>query len=199
MTDYRNKQDKELVELLTGNSREAFGELYARYRERLLYFCKQYLRNEEDAEDVVHDIFLQLWEKRHFLGTVSSFSGYVQTMIKNDTLKKLRHFDVHSRFARNILTNEIDSTNETEDAIIDNDYTKLLADVIERLPPKQKEVYRLSRIDGLSYKEVADMLHISVDTVQEHASVALKKIKKQLMKHADIHYKTLLTLLFLNF
>ena len=189
MTDYRNKQDKELVELLTGNSREAFGELYARYRERLLYFCKQYLRNEEDAEDVVHDIFLQLWEKRHFLGTVSSFSGYVQTMIKNDTLKKLRHFDVHSRFARNILTNEIDSTNETEDAIIDNDYTKLLADVIERLPPKQKEVYRLSRIDGLSYKEVADMLHISVDTVQEHASAALKKIKKQLKLHADIQIK----------
>jgi len=63
-------QDRELVVLLIGGSQAAFGELYARYRERLIYFCKQYM-NETDAEDIVHNVFLQLWEKRHSMGTIS--------------------------------------------------------------------------------------------------------------------------------
>ena len=55
------KQDKELVELLIGGSRPAFGELYARFKDRLVYTCKQYTRDEADAEDIVHDIFLKIW------------------------------------------------------------------------------------------------------------------------------------------
>ena len=188
------KQDKELVELLMGGSQEAFGELYARYRERLMYLCKRCLKNETDAEDAFHDIFLKLWDTRHSLGAVSSFSGFVQTMIQNYATDKLRHFDVHSRFARNVLMNEIDSTNETEDSIINNDYKVLLGELIEKLPPMQKKVFILSRIEGHTYKEIAELLHISVHTVQEYASYALKKMEKNLSQLTDI-LKILITLL----
>ena len=190
------KQDTVLLELLAGGSQEALGELYARFRERLMYFCKQYM-NESDAEDIAHDIFLQLWEKRHFMGTISSFSGYVQAMAKNCIMKKFRHFDVHSRFAGNVLINGTDSTNETEDAIIGNDYAELLDEWIENLPPKQKEVFRLSRIEELTHKEISELLHISVDNVRNHVSLALKKIKEHLEQHTDIHFKTVIILLLL--
>jgi RNA polymerase sigma-70 factor (ECF subfamily) len=188
INDLSERHDIELVELLIGGSQEAFVELYARFRKRLMFFCKQYMRNDADAEDTVHDIFLQLWEKRHFLGEVSSFSGYLKSMAKNHIMKKFRHLDVHSRFAKYMLLNEIDSTNETESAIIDNDYSKLLDEFIENLPPKQKEVFRLSRINGLTYKKISELLHISIDTVQEHASLTLKKMKKHLRQHTDIYY-----------
>ena len=188
------KQDKELVELLIGGSQEAFGELYIRFRERLMYFCKQYM-NETDAEDIIHDIFLLLWEKRHFLGAVSSFSGYLQTMAKNYILKKFRHLDVHSRFARNILMNETDSVNETENTIIDNDYAKLLDELIENLPPKQKEIFRLNRIEGLSYQEISELLQTSVENVRKQISLALNKIKDQLSQHTDIHFQMIITIL----
>ena len=184
-----DKQDRELVELLMGSSQAAFGELYARFRERLMYSCKQYMRNEADSEDIVHDIFLKLWEIRHFLNPELSFSGYLQTITQNYTLKKLRHFDVHSRFTRNMLMNEIDSTNETEDTVINNDYAKLLDELIETLPPKQKEVFRLSRIEGHTYKEISELLQISIENVRKHASLALKKIKDQLLQHTDIHFQ----------
>jgi len=191
------KQDKELVELLISGSQEALGELYTRYKKRLICTCKQYMRNDTDAEDIVHEIFLQIWEKRHFLNPELSFLGYVQTMIKNNILKKLRHFDVHSRFSRNILTNEIDSTNETEDTIIDNDYAKLLDGLIERLPPKQKKIFRLSRIEGRTHKEISELMQISVENVRNHVSLALKKIKDHLLQHTDIHFQ--MVIIFLMF
>jgi len=185
------KQDKVLVELLIGGSQEAFGELYARYRERLLYFCKQYM-NEADAEDIVQNVFLKLWEKRRFLGEVTSFSGYIQTMAKNDILKKFRHFDVHSRFARNLLMNEIDSTNETEDTVINNDYAILLNELIENLPPKQREVFRLNRVEGLSYNEISELLQTPLENVRKQVSLALKKIKDQMSQHTDIHFQMII-------
>ena len=186
------KLDKDLVELLVGGSQQAFAELYARYRERIIYFCKHYMINKEDAEDIVQDIFIQLWEKRHFLGSVTSFSGYVQTMTKNCILKKLRHLDVHARFAQHILMNNNDSTNETEETIIGNDYEKLLNEMIERLPPKQKEIFKLSRIEGLDYKEIAELLQTSVENVRKNASLALKKIQDQLSKYTGIRFQLII-------
>ena len=189
ISEISKRQDKELVELLIGDSQEALGELYARYRERLMHLCKQYMRNEADAEDIVHEVFLKIWESRHILNPESSFSGYVKTITKNLTFNKIRKSDVHSRFVKNRLVNETDSINETEDLIIDNDYAKLLDELIENLSPKQKEVFRLSRIEGHTYKEIAKSLNISVETVREHASLALGKIEKQLKQHTDIHFK----------
>jgi RNA polymerase sigma-70 factor (ECF subfamily) len=119
-------------------------------------------------------------------------------MTQNDALDKLRHTDVHARYVENRLMNEIDLTNETEETIISDDYQQLLDKLIEGLPPMQKKVFQLSRIEELSYKEIAELLHISVYTVQEHASIALCKIKKNLSQHTDI-LKMVKTLLMLPF
>ena len=188
INELSEKQDRELVELLIGGSQAALGELYTRYRKQLVYFCKQYLKNEAESEDIVQNIFLKLWETRHSLGTVSSFSGFVKTMAQNQATDKLRHIDVHSRFAGNILTSGTDSTNETEESIIDNDYTELLNKLIESLPPRQKEIFRFSRIEGLTYREISELLQISDSAVQKHASLALHKIEEVLRQHADVHF-----------
>ena len=195
INELSGKQDRELVELMIGDSHAALGELYIRYSKQLTYFCKQYMKKEVDTEDIVHDIFLQLWEKRHFLNPELSFSGYLQTIAQNKVFYKFRQSEIHSRFVRNILTNGKDTINETEDVIIDNDYVALLDEIIENLSQKQKEVFRLSRIEGHTYKEIAKLLHISDDTVKKYASIALKKIKKQITQHTDIHFKTIITLL----
>ena len=189
MARISEKQDRELVALLVDGSPQALGELYARYKERMIYFCKHYVINEEDAEDIVQDIFLQLWGKRHFLGSVTSFSGYIQAMTKNSILKRLRHIDVHARFVQTLLMNNNNSTNETEDAIIENDYEKLLNEMIERLPPMQKEIFRLSRVEGLDYKEIAELLQTSVENVRKNVSLALRKIQDQLSNHTDIQFR----------
>ena len=181
-------QDKELVKLLQNGSRTAFEELYARYKKPLILSCKRYLKNGTYSEDIVQDIFLQLWDKRESLIIEVSFSAYVQTMVQNRIFNERKKFDVHLRYTQNIIMNENEATNATEDMIIDNDYANLLAKLIDSLTPQQKEVFRLSRIKGLTYKEIADLLQISLPTVKKHASLALDKIKKQLMKYKDIEF-----------
>ena len=71
---------------------------------------------------------------------------------------------------------------------MDNDFAKLFNEMIHGLTPRQKEVIWLSRIQGLSYNEIAELLQLSLRTVKKHASLALEKIKEQLAEHADIHF-----------
>ena len=182
------KQDKELVTLLVNGSKEAYEELYVRYKTRLIRFCIRLMKDAVGAEDIVQDVFLQLWIVRVTLIPDLSFWGYLQTMAKNLILYKFRQINVHERFVRYTLLNEKDSTNQTEDSIVDNDYEKLLDTLIEGLPPRQKEAYLLSRKQGLTYHEIAEKLQISVYTVREHISLALEKIRNQLPGHTGIHF-----------
>ena len=188
------KQDKELVELLMGGSQEAFTELYTRYHDQLFYNCKRYLNDEAGVEDIVQDIFMQLWETRDSLNVTSSFSGYLYTSAKNRVLNMFRQSDIHSRFAQYILANEKESSNETEDSIIDSDYTNLLNDLIESLPAGQKEIFRLSRIEGFTYQEIAEMLQTPVENVRKQVSRASKKIKELLSHHTDIHLQLVIAI-----
>ena len=199
VNELSKKPDEELVLLFKNGSQQAFEQLYIRYKGRLVHYCKWLLKDDAESEDIVQDIFLHLWEKRDVLNIEVSFSGYVHTLAQNRVLNVLRRFDIHSRYASSIVLSSKDYTNQTEEMILDNDYAKLTHALIESLSPRQKEVFQLSRIKGLTYKEIAEQLQISVETVREHASLALKKIEKHLAKHADIHFKTLIILLILNF
>ena len=192
-------QDKELVALLKDDSHQAFTELYMRYKDQLRYSCKKYLKNEILTEDIVQDIFSQIWETRDSLNITSSFSGYLYTSAKNRIINMYRQYDAHSRFAEYILGNVNELTNETEDSIIENDYEDLLKGLIECLPPMQKTVFQLNRIEGLTYREISEKLQISVENVRKHASLAVKKMKNHLSKHKDIHFhQFILFLLFFS-
>ena len=182
-------QDKELVTLLKEGSKMAFEKLYARYKRQLIYVGRRALKNNDDLEDIVQDIFLQLWETRESLNPELSFAQYLHTIMRHRIMYQYRNFDVFSRYAQHILENAEESTNETEETIIENDYTALLNGIIDNLPPTQKKIFILSRIEGLTYKEIAEQMQLSIPAIQKHASITLKKIKEHLKIHADIHLK----------
>jgi RNA polymerase sigma-70 factor (ECF subfamily) len=184
--------DKELVALLKNGLQPAFQELYIRYKEKLTLFCKRMLRDESRAEDVAHDVFLQVLEMPDSLLPEKSFCGYLQTIAQNRILDEFKRAKVHLRFAQYTIKHGHDATNQTENQVIDNDYEKLLSELIDGLTPRQKEVFRLSRIQGLAYKEIAEKLHISLPAVKKHASLSLEKIKTQLTKYTDIDLKTII-------
>ena len=185
------KKDPELIELCRNGSYQAFSELYVRYKDKLLYYCKQYLKDEAEAENIVQDIFMQLWETRDSLNITSSLGGYLFGAARNHILKMLRQLDVHARYAQHILIKTQELTSEMEDAIIGKDYTAFLNRLIDSLPPMQKEVFRLNRIEELTYQEISDLLQISVENVRKHISLAAKKTQSQFLQHKDIHFLTI--------
>ena len=186
---------KKMVELLKNSSHQAFIVLYTRYHDQLINYCKQYLIDKDEAEDIVQDIFLQLWETCDSLNADLSFSGYLHTLTRNKILCRYRQFDVHSRYAQHLIANAKKAANDTEKSIQYNDYEALLSTFIESLSPKQKEIFKLSRIEGLTYKEISELLDITVPTVQTHAYLALKKIKNFLKQHEVIHFQNVTALL----
>ena len=181
-------QDIELVILSKEGSKKAFEELYVRYEKILTRFCYRWLRCQTRSEDIAHDVFLQVFETYNTLDPEKSFYGYLQTIAKNRILNEFKKIDIHLLYAQKIIKTGDDATNQTENVILDNDYADLLNNMIESLSPKQKEVFIFSRIDGLTHKEIAQKMNISVATVKEHATLALKKMKKQLTKHTDLYF-----------
>lgn len=180
-------KEKKLVELFKNASNQAFGELYVRYYDRLVNYCMHYNIERDEAKDIVQDVFLQIWEKRTYLDVNLCFSGYLHAIARNKVLQKFRQFDVHSRYAQHLICNAKEINNDTEKSIEYNDYANLLNSLIQDLSPRQREIFKLSRVDKLTYKEISTLLNITVLTVQTHVYIVLKKIKKFLENH-DIVY-----------
>ena len=191
MADIDSEKERRLVADLLEGDESAFCELYALYKDRLMWFSLKFLKSRDMAEDVFQDAFASIWQNRRFLNPNVPFGPYVYTIVKNRILNLLAGLDRELELRDKIRSASLDSTNETEDSVLDTDLNALLDKALETLTPQQKMVFDMSRKDMKSHKEIADSLGISVYTVQQPISTALKVIRAFLAKYAET-YMTLL-------
>ena len=187
-----------LVLRLIEGDENAFCELYAAYKNRLIYFAMRFLKSREYAEDVFQDAFAVVWQTRRFINPDTSFSSYLYTIVRNRILNQLRDMANEDQLKEQILSQAIDSTNETNNHILLNDLKEIIAHALEQLTPRQREVFKMSRELQMSHKEIAEALGVSVHTVQEHISLSLKVIRSYLTKYSSTSADVLLILLCLN-
>lgn len=193
----RNKTDKYLVTLLTQNDESAFCELYVRYKDKLHYFCLYLLKSKEEANDIVQEIFIRIWESRSFINPDLSFSSFLYTMARNRIMNYFRDMDIDIKVKEIIASQKITTEETAESQIIYTEYQEILRTAIEQLPTQRQRIFNMSRIENMSHKEIAAELNISVNTVQEHISEALKFIKIYFNKNADLTMSLLLPLFIL--
>ncbi|MDD3909556.1 MAG: sigma-70 family RNA polymerase sigma factor, partial [Proteiniphilum sp.] len=143
--DTQDIHEKALVLRLVNNDEEAFSELYASYKDRLIYFAMRFIKSREFAEDIFHDVFSVIWQSRHFINPEYSFSSYVYTMVKNRVLNMLRGIASEKKVMQTILSEAIDYDNETSRNILYNELNEIIEKAINRLTPRQKEIFRMSR------------------------------------------------------
>ena len=190
--------ERELVLRLIDGDEEAFCELYAAYKNHLLYFALKFVKSREFAEDIFQDAFTVVWQTRRFINPEASFSSYLYTIVRNRILNQLRDMANEDQLKEQILSQAIDSTNETNNHILLNDLKEIIARALEQLTPRQREVFKMSRELQMSHKEIAEALGVSVHTVQEHISLSLKFIRSYLTKYSSTSADVLLILLCLN-
>lgn len=191
-----HNDERSLVLLLIGGDEDAFCELYAAYKNRLIYFAMRFLKSREYAEDVFQDAFTVVWQSRRFINPDASFSSYLYTIVRNRILNQLRDAANEEKLKENILSQALDYTDDTKREVMLNDLKSIISRALELLTPRQREVFELSREAQLSHKEIAENLGISVNTVQEHISTSLKIVRAYLVKHSGGEYIDLLLLLF---
>ena len=188
-------EERSLILRLIGGDEDAFCELYATYKNRLIYFAMRFLKSREYAEDVFQDAFTVVWQSRRFINPDASFSSYLYTIMRNRILNQLRNAANEEKLKESILSQALDYTEDTKREVMLNDVKSLISHALQQLTPRQREIFEMSREAQLSHKEIADKLGISVNTVQEHISISLKLIRTYLIKYSGSEYVDLLLLL----
>lgn len=179
--DPNSKQDeKELIIRLIEGDKTAFEAIYRFYVKRVYYFALRYLRNKEESEEMVQEVFTKLWENRTNLNPDLSFSGYLLTITKNtifnENRKKVNH-QVYCEYVINYLQMQM---RDLEREIISQDLMTKVNQTIDNLPPKRQEIFKLSRLGGLSHKEISKKLDISEKTIETHMRLAFKDLKREI-------------------
>ena len=188
-------EERSLILRLIEGDEDAFCELYATYKNRLIYFAMRFLKSREYAEDVFQDAFTVVWQSRRFINPDASFSSYLYTIMRNRILNQLRNAANEEKLKESILSQALDYTEDTKREVMLNDLKSLISHALQQLTPRQREIFEMSREAQLSHKEIADKLGISVNTVQEHMSISLKLIRTYLIKYSGSEYVDLLLLL----
>lgn len=193
-----SEQERQLIVRLINNDEAAFCELYALYKNRLMYFAMKFLKSSNFAEDVFQDAFAAVWQNRRFLHPESPFAPYIYTIVKNRILNLLAGIDQEQQLKNTILSGSVDISNNTEDSILDADLNQLLDKALQSLTLRQRRIFDMSRKEMKSHQEIADELNISVYTVQQHISASLKVIRAYLVKYAGTYTNLVLLLFCLN-
>lgn len=190
--------ERSLVLRLIEGDEDAFCELYAAYKNRLIYFAMRFLKSREYAEDIFQDAFAVVWQGRRFINPDASFSANLYTIVRNRILNQLRDLSNQDKLREQILSQAVNYTNETKDEIIANDLRQFISRALQQLTPRQREIFQMSRERQMSHREIAEVLGISVNTVQESISISLRTLRTYLEKNSIVGADLILLLVCLN-
>jgi len=185
MTDNQH-DDRELVIQLQAGNMLAFDAIYKKYNQKLFRFAYYVLKSREDAENIVQEVFVKIWENRDKIRSHSSFSSYIFAVTHHATIDLIRDklkdnkFRDHLLFLQEPFENPVQADMELDEAR--NQAQEALAKLTER----QRQIYLMHREEELTYNEIADKLSISVNTVENHMAAALKKLREHLKTSSSI-------------
>lgn len=159
-----------------------YNKLFRQYFNPVKSFIRKLVKSDDDAEDLAQDVFAHLWTKPHIWQNNPEIDRYIYRMAKYQALTFLR--DYARKFDRGLVEADKDQVEaitsdiSTIDPIIYDEAQMLLDMAMEKMPPKRREIFALSRFDGLSHKEIAQKLGLSVRTIESHIYAALATLKE---------------------
>lgn len=185
-----NGKEKNLVKKLKKGDVHSFDEVFSVFNKRVYFFSFSYLKNKEEAEGIVQEVFLSLWKNRAKLKVKSDFQAYLFTITFNTIKKRFRKLEREKKHlgAYSLSANVRDDHSDPEQEYAH--LNQLLEKSLEQLPPRQKEIFLLSKKEGLTAEEIARKLEISKRTVENHLFRAKTFLKSTLLDEG------LLTVLF---
>lgn len=180
MLTEKNINDKELLDRIKKNDSDALRILFKRYFEALCFFSFQILKTSKMSEESVLDVFTNIWLKRKTIDIKTNFRTYIYTAVKNQSINYLRQEKRYSEKMESTNLHLIVSDQTADQFILQQNLENKIDSLLKELPERRELIFRMNRIDGLSYKEIAEILSISVNTVQNQMVKAIKYIAEQL-------------------
>nr|WP_276902123.1 RNA polymerase sigma-70 factor [Pedobacter kyonggii] len=182
--------DKEhvLIDKIVGGDEQAFSVLFFKYLPVLQVFAAKFTKSDDAAEEIIQDSFLRVWLNRDKLAEVDNVKAYLYKYVSNECLSYLRKKLKDDRVVDAFTAKQQNSHNNTVETINLNEVTKIIAIAVEKLPEQRKNIYQLSRRDGKTIPEIAEILNISPNTVKNALVIALKSIRIHLDQHGIVFF-----------
>lgn len=180
METNRTIDEKELLLQLKDGDKVAFSIIYQKYSLTIYANIMRMVHSEDAADDLLQEVFLNIWENRHKIDPEKSFKGYLLTCSKFLVLNFLRHITIGKQVENYLINSKSTFYHHIEENLIYKDTEEVFQKVVAQLPPQRRKIYTMCKIEGKSYSEVADVLGISISTVQDHIVKASRFIKDRI-------------------
>ncbi len=186
MPDYSKLLDAELTSLLKTGDQHAFTEIYKRYWHLLYLHAYKMLDDEEEAKDLVQNLFIALYTKAGQLEIKTNLKAYLYVSVRHKIINLIRQKKVNDDFIMMVAEAMDETDDHTTQQLDERELIKVIDEEIGRLPPRMKEVFEMSRKEFLSNKEIAARLGTSEETVKKQISKSIKVLKDRLSKHVGM-------------
>lgn len=172
--------DSILLDEIAHGNLEAFDQLYLRYAPRVEAFACCMLKDIDEARDVTQDIFLKIWEKRENAGEIRSIRNYLFRMTKNTIYNCFAQRSVEKKYEQSVNVIRDILSDEVSEKVSAKDLQMVISLAMGRMPEQRKKIFAMNRLNGLSYKDIAQRLGIKEKTVEYHMHLALSDLRKAL-------------------
>lgn len=190
----RELTDKELLQACCQHNVQAYDVLFDRYFKRLYGFLLSLTKDQETAKELAMDVMLKVWEKRETIVVETELTPYLFRSAKNALYNHLRKARVLTQPLEDIAEYEEPALADADNQLLRRELYSLYEHRLEGLSYQRRQVFHLSRVENLSYDEIADRMSLSVNTVRNHMSASLRYFREHF---ADMN-GALLLLFFLN-
>ncbi|RIW17456.1 RNA polymerase sigma-70 factor [Algoriphagus lacus] len=164
----------------------AFEMLFKTYYQSLCRYATTYLKDPDEAEEIVQAAFIGIWEKRASISIETSIKSYLYRTVRNSCLNELKHEQVKQKYLSSKLTEEEKTTFPADQEAIHVELEEKIRQAIGRLPEQCRLIFTMSRFEELKYQEIADQLNLSVKTVENQMGKALKLMRIHLKEYLPL-------------
>ena len=178
--------DSEFVAGIRNSDEAAFENVFRSYYERLCNYANTMLYDVDEAEEVVQNTFLTLWEQRDSIEIHTSMKSYLYRAVHNSCLNRIKHNKVKQMHGEHVRYNTESSIEGTSQMVIGKELEQQINAAIESMPQQCRTVFVLSRYENLTYAEIAEQLKISIKTVDKHMVKALKILRERLKEYLPL-------------
>jgi RNA polymerase sigma-70 factor (ECF subfamily) len=172
--------EKNLIRRLKQDDEKAFNILFYQYHARVYNLARRFLPYKEDAEEIVQIVFIAIWENRYQSDETQSLCGYILTIARHWIYNTIKKSIYRQGYLEHLQQQNHSLEFVTEDIVLYNELNALVDKLTNELPKKRSEIFRMSRKEGLSYREIANRLSITESTVNTQITKALDYVRKNI-------------------
>jgi len=190
-----NSEEVQLLIALKSGDRSAFEKIYRGYSPRIFLNILKMVKSAEDAQEILQDVFVKVWEKRELIDPEQSFKSYLFQISRFTVYNFIRKINLDKKLKAYLSRESTELYTHIEESIAYRESDRFIMDAIEELPNQRKQIYKLCKIEGKSYAEVGQQLGISPSTINDHIVKATKFLKARHTSFGTVLALTAISLL----